>query len=90
MATPLVEDKKTWGSGGLFGNRALGSLLLVLITPTMLLTLWSCCKHHSGSLLAMYTFGREKGLPALMSDIYQTPLDPFSLRVIFSFMVSHF
>ena len=34
------KDIKTWGSGGLFANRELGSLFLMVVPPLMVYLLW--------------------------------------------------
>jgi len=81
------EDKKSWGSGGLFGNRALGSLALLLLTPVFVLTFWCCCKNHGGSFLSLFDFAIENGLSKLIADIYPTPFDPYCWKLIFSYMV---
>jgi len=46
------EKKTTWGSGGLIGNRTLGSLFLMLTCPLFLLSFWYTCAHHNGDFMA--------------------------------------
>ena len=51
--TPTAETepvKKTWGDGGLFGNRALGSLFLMLVCPGFVITTWYTYFKLEGSI----------------------------------------
>mmetsp|Transcript_2514 Transcript_2514/g.3910 ORF Transcript_2514/g.3910 Transcript_2514/m.3910 type:complete len:449 (-) Transcript_2514:264-1610(-) len=80
------EDKKSWGSGGLFGNRALGSLVLLLLTPVFVLTFWSCCKHHGGSFQSLFSFAIENKFSEVIAEIYPTPFDPYCWKLILSYM----
>ena len=84
------QDKKSWGSGGLFGNRALGSLFLLVFTPIFVLTFWHCCKNHAGSFQSLISDALGKGVVTFITDVYPTPFDPYSWQLIFSYMVSYF
>lgn len=77
---------KSWGSGGLFGNRALGSLLLMLATPIFLLTFWYTCQHLEGSFYKLGAMIMEKGLVHYLSVVWPTPFDPHCWKMIFSYM----
>ena len=68
------EDKTTWGSGGLFQNRSLGSLALILLCPgentlsclqllnSLLLLAHSILIHHAGVVITFwYTLYRLDG-----------------------------
>jgi len=76
--------KKTWGSGGLFGNRSLMSLLLVLLCPYFVITLWFVCKHCNGSLLELSNKILLEG-PFCMSSSVNL-FNPIAWKVIFSYM----
>ena len=84
------DQKKSWGSGGLFGNRALGSLFLLVFTPVFVLTFWNCCKNHGGSFKALIADAGEKGLARFLLEMYPTPFDPYSWKLIFSYMVENY
>ena len=47
--------KTTWGSGGLFGNRALGSLILMLVCPAFVIISWYTCKNLDGHVLKLFS-----------------------------------
>ena len=80
------EEKKSWGSGGLFGNRALGSLMLMLTTPIFCLTFWYTCQHHEGSFTNLAKHIMRVGFREFLSDVWPTPFDPYAWKMIFSYM----
>jgi 7-dehydrocholesterol reductase len=80
------EDKKSWGSGGLFGNRALGSLMLMLVTPIFCLTFWYTCQHHDGSFEKLWNYVRAVGLKQFLIEVWPTPFDPYVWKMIGSYM----
>lgn len=83
-----MEMTKTtsWGSGGLFGNRALGSLLLMLTTPIFVLTLWYTCAVHDGSLSSVGNEIISKGFYYFLQNVWPTPFDPYAWKLIGSYM----
>ena len=80
------SDGKGWGSGGLFGNRVLGSLALMLITPIFCLTFVYTCLHLNGSLLELGKAIRAQGPITFFRGVVPTPFDPVACKIIFSFM----
>jgi len=80
------EEKKSWGSGGLIGNRALGSLLLMLTTPIFLLSFWHCCKNFNGSFTAMGNDIATNGFMKFLSEVWPTPFDPYAWKMIGCYM----
>lgn len=85
---PKVEEEKTtWGSGGLFGSRELGSLLLMLTTPIVGLTMWHTCKNHGGSFTNLYVDFQAHGFNKFWSEVWPTPFDPYSMKMIGCYMV---
>lgn len=84
---PEVEEKKSWGSGGLFGNRVIGALLLMLTTPTFCLTFWYTCTRHQGSFTSLLNeVTSEHGMAKFFSEVYPTPFDPYVWKMILSYM----
>ena len=81
-----LQKKTSWGSGGLFGNRALGSLLLMLITPIFVLTLWYTCAVHDGSLGSVANEIINKGPVYFLQNVWPTPFDPYAWKLIGSYM----
>lgn len=80
------KDKKSWGSGGLFGNRVLGSLLLMLTTPFFLLTFWHVCFYEKGSFTKFYQFLKDNQAKDVFNDLMPTPFDPHVWKLILSYM----
>lgn len=78
------STKKTWGSGGLFGQRSLFSLMLVLVCPCFVLTMWYTCKHCNGSLLELSNIIMLEGPLVIFSKI--SLVNPVAWKVIFSYM----
>jgi 7-dehydrocholesterol reductase len=76
----------TYGSGGLFGNRALGSLVLMLTTPVFLLSFWYTCAHQEGSFTNLINAFKEKGAAVIFAEMIPTPFDPYAWKLIFSYM----
>lgn len=79
------KEKKSWGTGGLFGNRVLGSLFLLTATPIFLLTFWHTCFYLDGSFSALLAQMIELG-PRFGYEIWPTPLDTDCWKVIFAYM----
>ncbi len=75
----------SWGSGGLFGNRALGSLVLMVFTPAFLLMFWYTCAHQNGSFTDLVHHFQVKG-PSAFWDMIPTPFDPYALKMIGCYM----
>ena len=94
------EDKKSWGSGGLFGNRDLGAIFLILVTPLAVFGLFFLTNNYcDGSLL---TFVKKlwefilsgfdvkvvtphDGWNNLWAKV--TPFDPVAWKYIVSYMI---
>ena len=81
-----AEKIKTWGSGGLFGNRAFYSLVLMLTTPIFLLTFWYTCYAHKGSFTSLYAEILREGVMPVLFRIWPSPLNPEAWKIIFSYM----
>lgn len=86
MAENTAEDKVTWGTGGLFGNRALGSLLLMLFTPIFLLTFIYICTEHKGSFAGLGKEIMNDGVMSFLYNVFPTPFDPYAWKMIISYM----
>jgi 7-dehydrocholesterol reductase len=80
------EEGKGWGSGGLFGQRALGSLFLMLTTPIFCLTFIHTCLHHKGSFGSLLEEISVMGPVDFIRHVWPTPFDPYAMKIIFSFI----
>jgi 7-dehydrocholesterol reductase len=80
------DGGKGWGSGGLFGNRVLGSLALLLTTPFFCLLFIYTCLHHKGSFISLMNEFTTVGLVQFAKNVYPTPFDPYAWKIILSFM----
>lgn len=80
------NEKKTWGSGGLIGNRTLGSLFLMLTCPLFLLSFWYTCAHHNGDFMGLYNEFQTKPYMEVLGRIWPTPFDPDAWKLIRNFM----
>ena len=79
-------EVKTWGSGGLFGNRAFNSLLLMLTTPVFCLTFWYTCHEHKGSFASLYEEVVDRGFLTVLFKIWPSPLNLAAWKIIFGYM----
>lgn len=79
-------QKKSWGSGGFFGNRALGSLFLMLMTPVFCLTFWYTCYHHNGSFLSLLAELKTADPKTMLFRIMPIPNNLRVWKLIFSYM----
>lgn len=79
------KEPMTWGSGGLFQNRAFFSLLLMLTTPVFLISMWYICYVKKGSFLA---YGQQIWGEGFQTPyaVFPTPFDPTAWKIILSFM----
>lgn len=82
-----ADDKKSWGSGGLFKHRAFGSLFLMLLTPVFCLTFWYTCKVHGGSFKSLFEEGFKIGAVNLIRRIWPMPTNVRVWKIIISYMV---
>ncbi len=82
----MSTDGKGWGSGGLFGNRVLGSLLLMLTTPIFCLTFIHTCLHLNGSLQNLFVEVKTGGIVHFIRQVWPTAFDPYAWRIILGFM----
>jgi 7-dehydrocholesterol reductase len=82
-----MTEKKSWGEGGLFQNRVLGSLLLMLIPPVFCLTFLHVCNAHNGSFSSLWNEVLSMGpFNVLQDKILSSPFDLQVWKVIFSYM----
>jgi 7-dehydrocholesterol reductase len=81
-----TEEKKSWGSGGLFANRELGSVLLIVFTQIFCVPFILACKNYGGSVTAITQAALEKGVFNFFVEIWPTPFDPMAWKMILSFM----
>ena len=81
------EEKKSWGSGGLFKGRAFFSLVLILLCPLFALTFWYTCKEKEGSFYNLFDEIQEKGIINFIWCMWPNSLDPVAWKIIISYMV---
>ena len=78
----------TWGSGGFFQHRALGSLIIMVLTPLMCMSLCYACTDHNGSLSSLYEEATRIGFITIIREkIWLTPFDPFVMKGIAIYMI---
>ena len=80
------DEKKTWGSGGLFANRELGSIFLIVVTQVFCIPFILACKNYGGSVTAITSAAMEMGIFKFFVSIWPTPFDPETWKMILSFM----
>ena len=80
------KPKTTWGDGGLFGNRAVGSLMLMLVTPMFVFFIWYTCAVHDGSVAGVVAEAIKVGPLAFVQSLWPTPFDPYAWKMILSYM----
>jgi 7-dehydrocholesterol reductase len=82
----MPETEKTWGSGGLYGNRVLGSLILTVLPPAFCLMFWYTCFHLEGSFEKLYAEIASKGY-MFVYHMWPSPTDPVALKLVGGFSV---
>lgn len=58
----------------------------MLTTPIFLLSFWHCCKNFNGSFTALGQDIAEHGFAKFLSEVWPTPFDSYSWKMIGSFM----
>lgn len=86
MSHKSPEDKKSWGSGGLFGNRALGSLALMVVCPLFCLTFIYTIKELHGSIYGLYDFVVREGVVNFVRAVFGNPFNPYVWKRIGAYM----
>jgi 7-dehydrocholesterol reductase len=81
------DEKTSWGSGGLFSNRELGSFSLIVFTQVFCVPFILCCKNYGGSITAISQAIMEKGAVQFVTDMWPTPFDPEAWKIILIFML---
>jgi 7-dehydrocholesterol reductase len=61
-------EKKTWGAGGLFANRELGSLALMILTPIVVFPFWYMCAYCHGDVFELGAKMSKMGLKTFLRD----------------------
>ena len=82
----MAQKKATWGEGGLFSNRALGSLLLILYTQPFCMLFIYTCQELKGSIGLLAKCFYDEGIFPFLFRIWPTPFDPLSIKIVLSFM----
>jgi len=80
-------EKKSWGNGGFFASRDLGSIMLLLLSPVVCFALWSTCKNYKGSFTGVFDEIVASGPQNFLIELFQTPFDPYACKMILSYMV---
>jgi 7-dehydrocholesterol reductase len=81
----MTQTEMTWGSGGLFGNRALGSLFLMCTTPFFLFTVYYLIGVHNGNFSTFAAEIERDGFDIIWK-LWPTAFDPQAWRIILGFM----
>mmetsp|Transcript_20233 Transcript_20233/g.20342 ORF Transcript_20233/g.20342 Transcript_20233/m.20342 type:complete len:442 (+) Transcript_20233:148-1473(+) len=79
------EEKKSWGTGGLFGHRTISSLALILACPYFVMILWYGNCHCNGSLIQLVDAVKVNGALFAISKVSLTNV--LAWKIILSFMV---
>jgi len=85
MTEEKVETKTSWGEGGFFGNRSLGSLALIILCPVFCITLLLICrsKHY---LLDDFLKLVQDGKYLSELGEYANPFNAVAWKMILSYM----
>ena len=81
-----TEEKKSWGNGGFFASRDLGSIMLLVLSPVVCFALWSTCKNYKGSFTGVFDEIVASGPQNFLMELFQTPFDPYACKMILSYM----
>ena len=79
-------EKKSWGNGGFFASRDLGSILLLVLCPIVCFTLWCTCKNYKGSFTSVFDDIVSSGPQNFLKSLIQTPFDPYACKMILAYM----
>eukprot|EP01038_Epipyxis_sp_PR26KG_P007497 gene7497-10214_t len=81
-----TKEIKSWGSGGLFGNRELGSLFLLLVSPLFCIAfVVVCCEYH-GDVFSFVNAVTSVGIKEYFLTKWPTVFDATVWQYIFGYM----
>ena len=86
MGGNTKNGSTSFGDGGLLGQRWLGSLLLLTLTPLFALTMWYTCFEHNGSVLSLIEEFNRLGWYNYFSKAIPAPFDPVAWKIMLSYM----
>ena len=75
----------SFGDGGLFVHRTLGTLILIIGTPVFVLMFWYACFAHNGSFLSLFEEFQRLGWYEFFLNAVPTPFDPVAWKIIMSY-----
>ena len=79
------KDMKSWGSGGLFANRELGSLGLMVLPPLFVYLIWYASTKAGGSMMdTLYTIQKMGVMEFWHKELYPGvyPWDPRAWKIL--------
>lgn len=89
-----ISDKKTWGSGGFFGNRELGALLLIISCPLIIFPFWYICTECEGNLSLFINQLSQMGIDKFLHDeLFLLPdskaylFDHYAWKIFFTYVI---
>jgi 7-dehydrocholesterol reductase len=82
MTKSTDEDRVTWGDGGLFGNRIVGSLVLILFTPVFITIFLGTAYYYDGDFYKLFDEINQIGLYQVIKLGFPSPLDPYPWKMI--------
>lgn len=80
-------DKTTWGEGGLFANRVLGSLLLIIGTPLFILLFLGTTYFYDGSFIELGKAIASRGVLPILKEQFPNPWNPYTWKMITTYIV---
>ena len=79
------EEKTSWGSGGLLGNRTYGTLGLILGPPIVIMLYVGSCKFYNSSLVECIQTLLSKGILNELKRTFPDPLNPYAWKMILTY-----
>jgi 7-dehydrocholesterol reductase len=86
MTKSETKELTTWGEGGLFGNRVIGSFILTLGTPIFIVLLTGTCVYYEGSFTKLSKAIYSEGLIPILLDKFPSPFNLYAWEMIFTFI----
>lgn len=80
-----MAESTSFGSGGLFNNRALFSLLLLIFTQIFVQVFFHTCYEHNGSAVGVYNEFMSMGVMEFLGKATFPYFDPLAWKIIVTY-----
>lgn len=86
MSEAKEKELVTWGEGGLFGNRIVGSLLLIIGTPIFIVLFCGTCYYYEGSFYQMGLDLWKFGFFTTLARKFPSPFTVYPWKMLLTYL----